>query len=81
MPVPTQTVLFLMCAGNELFYAMLYLAHFTSGPFYLFSALCVLCAPVAIVKTGISLVQLYAACQNVVAIDNEDRRQIREKST
>ena len=25
-------VLFIMCAGNELFFCMLYLLHFTSGP-------------------------------------------------
>jgi len=27
-----QKILFLMCAGNELFYCMLYLTYFTSGP-------------------------------------------------
>jgi len=27
-----QKILFLMCAGNELFYCTLYLAYFTSGP-------------------------------------------------
>ena len=26
-----------MCAGNELFYAALYLLNFTSGPFYMFN--------------------------------------------
>ena len=31
-----RKVLFGMCAGNELFYACLYLAHFTTGPLYLF---------------------------------------------
>jgi len=28
----SRTVLFCMCAGNELFYASLYLLHFTAGP-------------------------------------------------
>ena len=27
-----QTVLFIMCAGNEMFFAMLYLLAFGSGP-------------------------------------------------
>ena len=27
-----QKILFCACAGNELFYAMLYLTHFTCGP-------------------------------------------------
>ena len=63
-----------MCAGNELFYAMLYLLYFTSGPVVpvlgvgLWTLVCVLCCPIAIVKSGISLVHLYAASQNLVAI-------------
>ena len=73
-----------MCSHCELLMS----AHtcFVSVPlgplsFGLFSLVCMVCAPVAVVKTGISLVQLYAACQNVVAIDMEDRRQLREKAT
>ena len=37
----SKPVLFTMCAGNELFYASLYLLHFTQGPFYIFSMLSV----------------------------------------
>ena len=33
----SRPVLFCMCAGNELFYAALYLLNFTSGPFYMFN--------------------------------------------
>ncbi|ELT89548.1 hypothetical protein CAPTEDRAFT_102702 [Capitella teleta] len=81
-----RIVLFMMCAGNELFYSMLYLLHFTTGPvfplgplsFGFFSFVCVVTAPVAIVKTLISLVQLYAACQNVVSIDVEDRLKMKQ---
>ena len=29
---PMQRILFVMCAGNELFYSALYLMHFTPGP-------------------------------------------------
>lgn len=80
-----RIILFCMCAGNELFYASLYLLHFTSGPvvplgplsFGVFTAVCILCAPVALVKTAISIVQLYAACQNVVAVDIAERKAAR----
>ena len=44
--------------GNELFYAMLYLCHFTSGPLHLFLILAVLCFPVAVTKSGIALLQV-----------------------
>ena len=43
----SRPVLFAMCAGNELFYASLYLLHFTSGPLYIFNVVAVLCFPVA----------------------------------
>ncbi|KAK2191707.1 hypothetical protein NP493_47g02026 [Ridgeia piscesae] len=75
-----RAVLFSVCAGNELFYAALYLRHFTdfivplgSLSFGLCSLLCWVCAPVAIAKVLINLVQLYAACQNVVAVDDAER--------
>ena len=46
------------------------------GPlsFGLFTAVTVLCFPVAAIKTCINVIQLGAACQNVVALDNEDRK-------
>jgi hypothetical protein len=44
--------------GNELFYAMLYLLNFTTGPFYLFVPLAVITFPVAVAKTGIALLQV-----------------------
>lgn len=68
-----RKILFSMCAGNELFFAMLYLSYFTSGPLGLFVIICVLCTPVMLVKTGISLIHLYAASQNIVAIDIAER--------
>ena len=45
-------------AGNELFYAMLYLLNFTWGPLYLFVPLAVLTFPVAVAKSGIALLQV-----------------------
>jgi hypothetical protein len=58
--------------------AVFYFYFFSTVPlgplsFGIFTAICVLCFPVALTKTVISLVQLYAACQNVVAIDIADR--------
>lgn len=43
----------------------------------LFVIICVLCTPVMLVKTGISLVHLYAASQNIVAIDMAEREAAR----
>ena len=53
-----RKVLFAMCAGNELFYAMLYLSYFTSGPFDIFNNLAVICFPVAVAKSGIACLQV-----------------------
>jgi hypothetical protein len=51
--------LYFQClVGNELFYAMLYLLNFTTGPFYLFVPLAVITFPVAVAKTGIALLQV-----------------------
>ena len=73
-----RKILFFMCAGNELFYASLYLLYFTSGPIFLglslLKALAVICAPIAFAKSAISLVHLYAASLNIVAIDTAERQ-------
>ncbi|XP_022204805.1 CDP-diacylglycerol--inositol 3-phosphatidyltransferase [Nilaparvata lugens] len=72
-----KLVLFSMCAGNEAFYASLYLMHFTPGPIVagigLFDIVCIATAPVAFVKTCISLLHGYVACQNLAIIDQEER--------
>ncbi len=54
----SRPVLFGMCAGNEIFYASLYLLHFTYGPFYIFYVTAILCFPVAIAKLAIALYQV-----------------------
>ncbi|GAU89696.1 hypothetical protein RvY_02213 [Ramazzottius varieornatus] len=69
----SRTVLFWMCAGNEVFYAALYMLHFTEGPIGLFRILAYVTAPVAVVKAGISGIQLVAALRNVAAFDVEER--------
>ncbi len=54
----SRPVLFSMCAGNEIFYASLYMLHFTEGPFYLFYVAAVLSFPVAMAKLAIALLQV-----------------------
>jgi len=70
----SRPVLFGMCAGNEIFYASLYLLHFTSGPLYFFYITAVLSFPVAIAKLGISCLHGYLASLNLAIYDNEQRR-------
>ncbi|KAM7532950.1 hypothetical protein Aperf_G00000127690 [Anoplocephala perfoliata] len=73
-----RPVLFTMCAGNELFYGMLYLLHFSDGPKFLGIGMFywILCpsALISILKTFISLVHLYAASVNIAALDTAERR-------
>jgi len=69
-----RKVLFSMCAGNELFYASLYLAHFTTGPLYIFYILAVVTFPVALAKSGIALLQGYLAAINLAAVDTKEKR-------
>nr|CDS30631.1 CDP diacylglycerol inositol [Hymenolepis microstoma] len=75
-----RKVLFGMCAGNELFYGMLYLLHFFEGPRFLglgaFYWLLFLSLPIALLKTFISLVHLYAASVNIAGLDVIDRRNL-----
>ncbi|PSN38759.1 CDP-diacylglycerol--inositol 3-phosphatidyltransferase [Blattella germanica] len=80
----SRTVLFFMCAGNEAFYASLYLLHFTEGPVVagvgLFRIICYLCAPVAVVKSLIALLQGYIASKNLGAVDVRERQAMHAKS-
>lgn len=78
-----RTVLFCMCAGNEAFYAALYLLYFTTGPIIagmsLFKIVLYFSAPVAIVKSGISLLHLVVACRNLSIIDIAERQKLAAK--
>lgn len=74
-----RNVLFCMCAGNELFYASLYLLHFTWGPLYLFPVVAVITFPVAVAKSGIALLQGYLAAQNIAAVDTKERAEIKKE--
>ncbi|KAM4632205.1 CDP-diacylglycerol--inositol 3-phosphatidyltransferase [Discoglossus pictus] len=78
----SRPVLFLMCAGNELFYCMLYLLNFSEGPEVmlgplgavgLFRLILWLCCPVSLVKSLISLLHLVTASCNMAALDTAER--------
>lgn len=78
----SRPVLFVMCSGNELFYASLYLLHFIEGPAVIFSfglwrLLAYLLFPVAVLKLVLALMQGYYAAINLGNIDVEER----EKAT
>ena len=65
--------------GNELFYAMLYLSYFTSGPLYMFIILAVVCFSVAVLKSAIACLQGYLAAVNLVGIDSKEREAIKKE--
>ncbi|CAG9808922.1 unnamed protein product [Chironomus riparius] len=78
-----RTVLGFMCLFNELFYAALYLLYFTPGPIFLgvpfFKLLAIVSAPVAIVKTLISVIHGVVASVNITTIDTKDREDAKKK--
>ena len=71
-----------MCLFNELFYAALYLLHFTPGPLIFgistFKMLAIVSAPVAIVKTGITVIHGFVASCNMGTIDVNERAAMKE---
>ncbi|XP_034940084.1 CDP-diacylglycerol--inositol 3-phosphatidyltransferase [Chelonus insularis] len=77
-----RLVLFIMCAGNEMFYAILYFLHFTEGPLIfgksLFMILLWISTPIAFVKTCISLLHGYVAAINLSIIDVNERRNMKK---
>lgn len=74
----SRPFLFFMCAGNELFYSMLYLLYFDDGPpvfglIGMFELLAYVTAPIALAKSAISLVHLVVASKNMGIIDLAER--------
>lgn len=75
----SRPVLFVMCSGNELFFAMLYLLHFTEGPIVtmlhigLVRLVLYISTPIMIMKTIISAIHLVDASRRLAAIDAEER--------
>ncbi|KAK9503939.1 hypothetical protein O3M35_010392 [Rhynocoris fuscipes] len=79
----SKPVLFTFCACNELFYASLYLLHFTEGPILfnmgLFKLIAYITAPVSILKTIISLIHGYVASINIAEVDKTERETAKSK--
>ena len=79
----SRPMLFCMCAGNELFYASLYLLHFTEGPLVagmgLWRAMSYVLFPVGILKSVLALMQGYHAALNLGAIDVQERKEAASK--
>ncbi|EEB12696.1 CDP-diacylglycerol--inositol 3-phosphatidyltransferase, putative [Pediculus humanus corporis] len=71
-----KTILFFMCATNELFFASLYLLNFTPGPMKIFKILTYATAPFMLIKNFISLIQLFVACKNIGVIDVKERESL-----
>ncbi|KAL4836498.1 hypothetical protein H8958_022063 [Nasalis larvatus] len=73
----SRPALFTLCAGNELFYCLLYLFHFSEGPLVgsvgLFRMGLWVTAPIALLKSLISVIHLITAARNMAALDAADR--------
>lgn len=77
----SRKFLFFMCAGNELFYAMLYLIYFYEGPEVkllgftvgLVRLVLYISAPISFAKSAISFIHLITASQNIANIDVAER--------
>ncbi|CAO1423250.1 unnamed protein product [Diamesa hyperborea] len=78
-----RTVLGFMCLFNELFYASLYLLYFTPGPLILgmslFKLIAIVSAPVALLKTFISVLHGIVASINITTIDATERAANKQK--
>lgn len=73
----SRVALFTLCAGNELFYCLLYLFSFSEGPLVgsvgLFRLGLWITAPIALLKSLISIIHLVTAARNMAALDAADR--------
>lgn len=78
----SRKVLFIMCAGNELWFSMLYMLHFSEGPAlisfgsyalglwrFIFYAV----TPIMVGKQIISFIHLYTAALDMAAMDDAER--------
>uniref|UniRef100_UPI00358ECFBE CDP-diacylglycerol--inositol 3-phosphatidyltransferase-like isoform X2 n=1 Tax=Myxine glutinosa TaxID=7769 RepID=UPI00358ECFBE len=82
----SHSVMSLICTGNELFYCCLLLCYHYSGPSVpgikmgLYPLLVVTCAPVALLKAVISLMQLLSASADITAMDclNKEKKTSRD---
>ncbi|CAF1012380.1 unnamed protein product [Adineta steineri] len=80
--IVAKKVLFTMCAGNELWFSMVYLLHFGEGPAVLsfggysvglWRVILYAVTPIMVLKQIISLIHLYTAALDMAAIDEAER--------
>ncbi|UJR15990.1 hypothetical protein I4U23_002909 [Adineta vaga] len=78
----SRKVLFTLCAGNELWFSMIYILHFNEGPAVLsygdyvvglWRVLLYSVTPIMILKQIISLIHLYTAALDMAAMDEAER--------
>jgi len=78
----SRKVLFTMCAGNELWFSMVYMLHFSEGPaaisygsyaIGLWRVIFFAVTPIMVLKQIISLIHLYTAALDMAAIDEVER--------
>ncbi|XP_034567399.1 CDP-diacylglycerol--inositol 3-phosphatidyltransferase [Notolabrus celidotus] len=74
----SKPVLFVMCAGNELFFCLLYLLYHIPDPAAWVYMLLVVSGIISLIKSGISGVHLITASQNMAALDVAEREQSRK---
>uniref|UniRef100_A0A1A8EUR8 CDP-diacylglycerol--inositol 3-phosphatidyltransferase n=1 Tax=Nothobranchius korthausae TaxID=1143690 RepID=A0A1A8EUR8_9TELE len=72
----SKPVLFVMCAGNELFFCLLYILYHIENPAAWLYLLQGICAIICLLKSSISVLHLITASQNMAAMDSADRRNI-----
>lgn len=70
----SKPVLFVMCAGNELFFCLLYLIHHIEEPAGWLYSLLFVCCLISLAKAAISAVHLVTASQNMAALDTAERQ-------
>jgi len=75
----SRVVLFTMCAGNELCFAMLYVMNFYTGPLVLgysiWFIVFLVCLPICILKNGINIIQLVGGFQILNEIDMKEKEE------
>ncbi|KAM9745019.1 CDP-diacylglycerol--inositol 3-phosphatidyltransferase [Menidia menidia] len=70
----SKPVLFVMCAGNELFFCLLYILHHIENPAGWLYWLQGVCGVICLLKSGISGLHLVTASQNMAAMDAAERQ-------
>ncbi|XP_012709806.2 CDP-diacylglycerol--inositol 3-phosphatidyltransferase [Fundulus heteroclitus] len=69
----SKPVLFVMCAGNELFFCLLYVLPHVQNPAAWLLVLQGFCGIICLLKSAISVLHLVTASQNMAALDAAER--------